>query len=95
MHLPPFFLELAALAFLLAGALFAWFTRWNMLLAAVAGSCFLFVAQCILHLTDEDTVSLLVADGAMAFYGAMSLFGTIPALAGAWAARTFKHWRRT
>lgn len=95
MHLPPFFLELTVVAFLFAGALFAWFTRWNVLLAAVAGAWFLFVTQCILHLADEDTVSLLVADGAMAFYGAMSLLGTIPALAGAWAARAFKHWRRT
>lgn len=95
MHLPPLFLELGALAFLLAGALLGWFTRWNFVLAGVAGAWLLFVAQCILHLMDDGTVSLLVADGALAFYGAMSLFGMIPAMAGAGLVRIYKRWRRT
>ncbi len=93
MHLPPYFLEIAALVFALAGACFAWVTRWHVLLAALAGSGVLFLAQCVLHMLSDDTVSLLVVDGPVVFYALISLLGMVPAVIGAGLVRFFKRWR--
>jgi hypothetical protein len=93
MHLPAYFLEIAALIFALAGACFGWLTRWHVLLAAAAGSGVLFVAQCVLHMLDDDTVTLLVLNGPAVFYAMISLLGMVPALIGAALARLVKRWR--
>lgn len=93
MHLPPYFLEIAALIFAVAGASLAWLTRWHVAIVAAAASGLLFVAQCIVHMLDEDTTTLLAADGPVVFYALISLSGLVPAVIGAGLARLFKRWR--
>jgi hypothetical protein len=93
LHLAPYLLELWILAFALTGALIAWLTRWHIMLAALAASALLFACHCILHLADDDTVSLLVADGPLMFYAFISLAGTVPAIVGAGVVRLIQRWR--
>jgi hypothetical protein len=94
-HLPPYFLEIAALIFALGAACLAWLTRWHLLVAATAASALLFVVQCIVHILDMRTAPLIAANGPITFYALMSLWGMVPAMIGAGLARLFKRWRKT
>jgi hypothetical protein len=92
-HLPPYFLEIAALLFAITGAGFAWLTRWHLLMAVTAASALLFVVQCLVHILDARTAPLIAANGPITFYALMSLWGMVPAVTGAALARLFKRWR--
>lgn len=83
MHLPPYFLEIAALIFFVGGAIIAWITRWHIAIAPIAACALLFVMQVVLHLVDGGTVSLIEDQSPMLFYAAVSALGLIPALIGA------------
>ncbi|WP_379554355.1 hypothetical protein ACRAQ7_02110 [Erythrobacter sp. W53] len=93
MHLPPYFLEAAALIFAALGGLIAWRTHWNVIVVALVASGILLFAQIVLHMTDDDTVSLMNDQDPLAFYAMMSALGLVPAITGAWLIRLFKRWR--
>ena len=93
MHLPPFFFETVALIFLLAGGLCAWFTRWHVLIAALAACAALLVLQVLHHLLMSDAVSLFEEQGPLVFYAMICGLGFVPAALGSWLVRFYKRWR--